>query len=153
MQERSNQIGFPLQSAQITKFDLLNFEVPGGKITEHGIRSNINITLRYMSAWFAGVGAVGIHNLMEDAATAEISRAQLWQWLILPGGLIEEKAKFTRELFEKYLKEEYAHVLNDPAFPEAFKKNLQNSKNLLDRLVNDFYMPDFLTLPAYEMLG
>ena len=86
-QLRLNQINFPLPPMKITPQDLLNFYIPEAKITEAGIRDNINVTLRYLSAWFAGVGAVAINNLMEDTATAEISRSLLWQWFHSPYGL------------------------------------------------------------------
>lgn len=111
--------------------DLLNFEVPGGKITEAGIHSNMRIALKYLSAWLSGVGAVAIDNLMEDAATAEISRAQLWQ-LHLPD-------------FKKVL-----DSIEIKDWPYANK--IGEAKELLLTLVSVQPFPEFLTTLAYEKI-
>ena len=80
--------------------DLLDFQ-PKGPITEQGLRININIGIQYLGAWLAGTGCVPIFNLMEDAATAEISRAQIWQWIRSPHGVLDDGRKVTKELFRE----------------------------------------------------
>jgi malate synthase len=80
----------------VTAADLL--QVPQGSITEGGLRNNIDVSIRYMAAWLGGNGCVPIHNLMEDAATAEISRAQIWQWIHHPTGVLDDGRKVSVEL-------------------------------------------------------
>lgn len=150
---RQNQINFALPSLVITPKEILDFSVNGGHITEQGVRDNINVCLRYMSAWFAGVGAVAINNLMEDAATAEISRSQLWQWVHNDKTYVFPIGPFDKEIFEKFLKEEYQAIQKDTQVPELYVKHLTKAKNLLSRLVHEDYIPEFLTTIAYEQLG
>lgn len=150
---RLNQINFELPPIKITPTQILDFKIPGGQITENGVRSNINVTLRYLAAWLSGSGAVGINNLMEDAATAEISRSQLWQWVHSPDVQVEGMGKLDLELFFKLVKEEGNKIQKDSSFPEEFQKNLAKSKSLLERLVQESVIPEFLTTIAYEQLG
>ena len=122
--------------------ELQDTKVPGGTISEGGVRNNISVALQYLSAWLGGNGAVAIFNLMEDAATAEISRAQLWQW-VQNGAKLADGRQIDRALFEKLRDEEVAKL---PASPQ-----LQQARRILDDLVlGDFV--EFLTLPAYELL-
>src|SRR6476469_468726 len=88
-----------------TAADLLKFE-PETPITEAGLRLNINVAIQYIGAWLAGQGAVHIFNLMEDAATAEISRSQVWQWMRSPKGVLSDGRKITRGLFHEILGDE-----------------------------------------------
>ena len=112
-----------------TAADLLKFE-PEAPITERGLRLNINVAIQYVGAWLAGQGAVPIFNLMEDAATAEISRSQVWQW-VRAGRFDEERVR--REVAEVEAGEEAKQLFLDVALqPE---------------------LVEFLTLPAYERLG
>jgi malate synthase len=115
---------------------LVDLNVPGGTVTEAGIRNNISVALQYISAWLAGNGAVAIFNLMEDAATAEIARAQLWLWV--------KNGTLTRENYQKYKDDERGKL---PA-----GGRLGDAVELLDSLVLGSDFPDFLTLPAYERL-
>jgi malate synthase len=89
----------------VTATDLLNFQ-PEGPITEAGLRMNINVGIHYLGAWLAGNGCVPIHNLMEDAATAEISRSQVWQWIRTPKGVLDDGRKVTAELVQAWVPEE-----------------------------------------------
>ena len=89
--------------------DLLDFG-PSGPITEAGLRQNISVGVQYLEAWLRGHGAVPLFNLMEDAATAEISRAQVWQWIRHPRGVLSDGRKVTKELFRSVLDEELAKV-------------------------------------------
>ncbi|TFB24266.1 malate synthase A [Filobacillus milosensis] len=132
----SNQIDRQLE-LNITKDDLL--EVPTGKITAEGLQTNISVGVQYIAAWLNGRGAVPLNHLMEDAATAEISRAQLWQWVHHPNGRLEDGREVTMELVEesitKELKEQY---------PESTK--------LFIDLVKKDHFEEFLTIPAYNYL-
>lgn len=130
---------------------LLDFKVPDGQKTEKGFRQNVEVALKYLAAWFQGTGAVGIHNLMEDAATAEISRAQLWQWCHSHAKL-DKGLTASTELFDKILKEEYDKAQNDSSYPEAYKKELPKAKKLFDSLVRNDHFEPFLTNQAYSML-
>jgi malate synthase len=78
---RPNQVDRKREDVSVTEDDLLNFEIPGGEVTDEGLRVNVSVGVRYLDAWLQGVGAAAIDNLMEDAATAEISRAQVWSWV------------------------------------------------------------------------
>jgi malate synthase len=131
------------EDARVTASDLLNSEVPGGKITEEGVRSNISVALQYLGAWLLGSGAVAIFNLMEDAATAEISRAQLWQW-IQNEAKLDDGRVMTPELYETLRDEEVAKIEGGGRLSEAVE--------ILDELVLTDTFVEFLTLPAYERL-
>jgi malate synthase len=122
--------------------ELQDIKVPGGTISEGGVRNNISVALQYLSAWLGGNGAVAIFNLMEDAATAEISRAQLWQW-VQNGAKLTDGRPIDRALYEKLRDEELAKL---PASPQ-----LQQARRILDDLVLGEFL-EFLTLPAYELL-
>ena len=98
--EKPNQIHRKREDVHVTAKDLL--EVPEGTITEEGLRTNINVGIQYIASWLSGRGAAPINNLMEDAATAEISRAQVWQWIRHPKGILEDGRKITKELFHCY---------------------------------------------------
>jgi malate synthase len=130
-----------------TDAELLDLTVPGGEITEAGVRNNISVALQYLSAWLAGSGAVAIFNLMEDAATAEISRAQLWFWVHHRGAL-DDGRPVTAALYRALRDDEAAKLAGLPADGQ-----LPAAKALLDRLVESDDFLDFLTSPAYEQLG
>jgi len=126
--------------------------VPGGKVTEAGVRLNIDVALQYLGAWLQENGAVAIHNLMEDAATAEISRAQLWQW-IQAGTKLDDGRPVTAELYQRIRTEELDRlnaagggVGAGPAGRYA------DAARLLDGLVLTDQFQDFLTLSAYALL-
>ena len=121
--------------------DLLNTTIQGGAITEAGIRTNISVALQYMGAWLLGSGAVAINNLMEDTATAEISRAQLWQWLHNSAELADGRT-LTTELYNTLKAEELAKLDED----------YSQAGELLDELVTSPAFIDFLTLIAYPLL-
>ena len=128
------------EEVRVTAAEIQDARVPGGKITEAGARNNISVALQYMSAWLNGNGAVAIFNLMEDAATAEISRAQLWQWR-QNGAKLDDGRTFDKSLYEKLRDEELAKLKGTD--PRAVK--------LLDQLVLGEFL-EFLTIPAYALL-
>src|SRR5438552_17714419 len=104
-----NQSGRQRDDVDICAKDMLDFG-PRGPITEQGLRTNVSVGVQYLEAWLRGSGAVPIFNLMEDAATAEISRAQVWQWIRHPSGRLDDGRKVTKELFRSVLDEELAKI-------------------------------------------
>ncbi len=145
-----NQIFRKREEICVTENDLL--EVPVGTITEEGLRMNISVGIQYIASWLSGRGAAPIYNLMEDAATAEISRAQVWQWIRHEGGKLNDGRNITLELMEELKEEELAKIEREIG-KEAFKKGrFQEATTLFTDLVrNDEFVP-FLTLPGYEIL-
>ncbi|WP_342429300.1 malate synthase A [Neobacillus sp. FSL H8-0543] len=138
------------QKITIVASDLL--EAPSGTITEEGVRVNINVGIQYIASWLSGRGAAPIHNLMEDAATAEISRAQLWQWIRSPRGILNDGRKVTVEMYEKYKIEELENIKKEIG-NEAFESGrFDEAAELFDRLILNDDFEDFLTLPGYELL-
>src|SRR5262249_22037732 len=103
-----NQLHRKLEDVHVTAADLL--AIQAGSITEAGLRNNVNVSIQYMAAWLGGNGCVPIHNLMEDAATAEIARSQVWQWIRHPKGVLDDGRKVTVELFRKITQEELARL-------------------------------------------
>ena len=146
-----NQIHRQRDDVHSTAADLTRFE-PRTPITEEGLRMNINITLQYMGSWIAGVGCVPIFNLMEDAATAEISRAQLWHWIRSPKGILEDGRKVTMALFRALLPQELAAVRKEIGEARWAAGKYEEAAVMLDRLTEDEDFAEFLTLPAYEAI-
>jgi malate synthase len=138
------------EDVRVGASDLLRFE-PEKPITEAGLRLNINVAIQYIGAWLAGQGAVPIFNLMEDAATAEISRSQVWQWMRSPKGVLDDGRKVTKELVATLLPGEMAKIrtLLGPAYAEG---KYDEAARIFADLVNSDTFVDFLTLPAYERL-
>jgi malate synthase len=135
------------EDVQVTDAELLDLRVPGGKTTEAGLRNNVSVALQYLSAWLAGNGAVAIFNLMEDAATAEISRAELWFW-VHHGGTLDDGRPITAALYQAIRDDEARELASLPA--AAF---LPQASAILDELVMGARFVDFLTLPAYQQLA
>lgn len=126
--------------------------VPEGQITEAGLRNNINVAIQYMAAWLAGRGAVPIHNLMEDAATAEIARSQIWQWIRHPAGVLADGRRVTLDLVRSLTTEEMEKIKAEVG-AEVFDGGHYNlAAKLLDDITQADPLPDFLTLIAYEYL-
>jgi malate synthase len=131
------------EDVRVQGSQLIDFNIPAGKVTEAGVRNNISVGLQYTAHWLSGSGAVAIFNLMEDAATAEISRAQLWQWVKMAAKL--DDGRVMSESLYKTLKDEEMQKLSG-------LKNLEEASRLLDSLVLQKEFSEFLTLPAYDML-
>ncbi|HEX6002883.1 MAG TPA: malate synthase A, partial [Burkholderiales bacterium] len=130
--------------------DLLRFE-PEQPITEKGLRLNINVAIQYIGAWLAGQGAVPIFNLMEDAATAEISRSQVWQWIRSPKGVLDDGRKVTKELVATLLPQELAAIRSLLGAEYAEGRYDEGARIFADLVNNDTFV-EFLTLPAYERI-
>jgi malate synthase len=145
-----NQLGKQRPEVQVTAADLLAVSQTPGEITEAGLRNNISVGLQYLASWLAGTGAVAIFNLMEDAATAEISRSQIWQW-VHNDVTLADGDKVTTELVERLIAEELATIRaqQGSAFSEAGYE--QATSLFTDVALADDYV-EFLTLPAYERM-
>jgi malate synthase len=135
---------------EISEKDLLNFKVDAG-ITENGIRKNINVGILYIGYWLNGTGAAALYNLMEDAATAEISRAQVWQWLHNKIKL-EDGRDFTRDLYQELLKEETEKIKDLIGKDNYDKMEFNRAVSIFDELVTSNDFTEFLTIPAYKIL-
>ena len=145
-----NQIERKLGDGAVTKRDLL--AIPTGDITEQGLRWNIDVGLHYLAAWLDGNGCVPIYNLMEDAATAEISRSQIWQWIRSDKGNLDDGRKVTKELFRTLLAEELPKVkayLGEQAYAAG---KYEEGAKLFERITADDNYVEFLTLPAYDLI-
>ncbi|ARP80967.1 malate synthase A [Bordetella genomosp. 8] len=140
-----NQIGKQRPDVAVTAADLLDFQ-PEAPITEAGLRMNINVGIHYLGSWLDGNGCVPIHNLMEDAATAEISRSQVWQWIRSPKGVLEDGTKVTADLVRKLIPEELAKV-HDVAGPS---KAYDRAAQIFEQMSTQDDFAEFLTLPLYE---
>lgn len=146
----ANQISKPRGAEPLpTAAELL--QAPRGTITEAGLRQNIDVALRYLGAWLGGNGCVPLYHLMEDAATAEISRVQLWQWLHTPATVLEDGRPVTVELYRALL-EEVVGKLRREVGEGAYAQLYRPALRLLDRLVLADDCAGFLTLPAYALL-
>ena len=131
--------------------DLLDFQ-PEKPITEAGLRNNISVGIQYLGSWLAGNGCVPVFNLREDAATAEISRSQIWQWIRSPKGVLDDGRKMTKDLFRKLLADELPKVktyLGDVAYAAG---KYEEAAKLFERITTDDNYVEFLTLPAYELI-
>jgi malate synthase len=147
---KPNQYGKQLPDVKVAAKDLLDFQ-PEQPITEAGLRNNINVGIQYLGAWLGGNGCVPVFNLMEDAATAEISRSQIWQWIRSPKGVLEDGRKVTVELFRTLLKDELPNV-REYLGEEGWKAGrYEEAARLFDQITTGDYV-EFLTLPAYELI-
>lgn len=146
--DRPNQIDKKRDDVQVTAADLLNFQ-PEAPITEQGLRMNINVGIHYLGSWLAGNGCVPIHNLMEDAATAEISRSQVWQWIRSPKGVLQDGRKVTAELVRALIPEELAKV---KAVVGGDTSTYDRAAQIFERMATAETFTEFLTLPLYEEL-
>jgi malate synthase len=144
--ERPNQIDKQRPDVNVTAADLLNFQ-PEAPITEAGLRMNINVGIHYLGSWLAGNGCVPIHNLMEDAATAEISRSQVWQWIRSPKGVLEDGRKVTAEMVRALISEELARV---KASVGGDTHTYDRAGQIFEQMSTQEAFAEFLTLPLYE---
>ena len=149
--DRPNQLDVRRDEVQVSAAELLDVSAVPGTQTEAGLRNNVDVGLRYLEAWLGGNGAVGIHNLMEDAATAEISRSQVWQWVHNEVRL-DTGETVTAELVRRILDEELATIRAEIGDQEYNSRRFDDARQLFEQvaLADDF--ADFLTLPAYSMV-
>jgi malate synthase len=147
LKDRPHQKDRQRDDVEIRRDQLLDVRVPDGRVTEAGLRNNISVALQYLAAWLGGSGAVAINNLMEDAATAEIARSQIWQW-IRHGAKTESGEPVTLVRCRAILREESARLAAEGGDPGR----LASAGELLDGLVSAEVFPEFLTLSAYQKL-
>jgi malate synthase len=143
-----NQLDRLREDVSVGAADLL--AVPQGQITETGLRNNVSVGVQYLEAWLGGLGCVPLYHLMEDAATAEIARAQLWQWIRYPAGALEDGRQVTVELFRRVLDQELGKIREEVGAARFESGHFLLAARLLDQIVTDDEFVDFLTLVAYE---
>jgi malate synthase len=144
--ERPNQLDTLRADVSVSAADLLNVKATPGAATEAGLRAAVDVGVRYIASWLSGNGAAAIHNLMEDAATAEISRSQVWQWM-RNGVVLDTGATVTADLVRDVLAE--THKALADVLPAEF---LDSAVELFEQVALADEFPDFLTLPAYERI-
>lgn len=143
---RPNQLSKQRPEVDVSAADLINFAATPGNITEAGLRANVSVGIQYIESWLRGVGAAGINNLMEDVATAEISRSQIWQWLH-HGARLEDGRPVTVELVREVTDEELAKL---PVDEEG--RRFIEAREVFEQVATADEFVDFLTYPAYDMV-
>jgi malate synthase len=142
--DKPNQIDRRRDEVQVSAADLLDAASTPGEITEDGLRNDVSVGFQYISFWLGGRGAAGINNLMEDAATAEISRSQIWQWI--------HHGKFDREHVRRVLDEEMAKIRDEVGDDVWEQGRPEETRRVFEQVALGDEFPEFLTLPAYELL-
>lgn len=145
-----NQIDKQRDDVHVTAEQLV--EVPEGSITEQGLRSNISVGIQYIASWLSGNGAAPINNLMEDAATAEISRSQVWQWIRHPKGVLDDGRKVDVSLFHEIIEQEDASIKQTVGEERYNTGHYAEARELFTSLTLQSDFAEFLTLPGYEKL-
>ncbi len=148
--QKPNQIDRRRDDVAFTAEQLL--EVPRGTITEEGLRTNIRVGIQYLEAWLGGLGCVPLYNLMEDAATSEISRTQVWQWVHNPRGILEDGRKVTLPLVRQLIQEELKRIRGERGGERFDRGHFAEATRLFDDLVANETLEEFLTLKAYRLL-
>ncbi|MDO8786969.1 MAG: malate synthase A [Sulfuritalea sp.] len=148
--ERPNQWG-KQRDENFGPKDWLDFQ-PEQPITEVGVRNNINVGIHYLGSWLAGNGCVPIHNLMEDAATAEISRSQVWQWVVSPKGKLDDGRKVTADMVRGFIPEELANVKTNVIAQGEKTESYDRAAKIFEEMSLADNYPEFLTLPLYEAM-
>jgi malate synthase len=139
--ERENQLDRRREDVEVEARQLLDVAATPGEVTEEGLRNDVAVALRYLTAWLGGTGAVAIFNLMEDAATAEIARSQVWQWV--------RHGRFDRAQVERVMDEELERLRADPGFGEG---RVDEAREIFEQVALGEELVEFLTLPAYDYL-
>jgi malate synthase len=148
----ANQIDRTRDDVHVSGADLVTFPDGRGQISEAGLRTNISVGIQYIAAWLAGSGAVPIFSLMEDAATAEISRSQVWQWIRHPDGRLSDGRKVSVDLFRQMVPEEMEKIRAIVGEKPFESIPYAQAAQLFDRITTDDTFVDFLTLPGYDLL-
>ncbi len=147
---RANQRDRLREDVKVNASDLL--EIPSGMITEAGLRVNVNVGLRYLESWLRGTGCVPIFNLMEDAATCEISRTQIWQWIKHPRGVLEDGRRITVALVRGVVNQELKKIRADLGSETFDRGKFDEACTIFEAVATGEPLADFLTLPAYDAL-
>jgi malate synthase len=146
-----NQVDRQRDDVAVAASDLLEFK-PETPITEAGLRNNISVGIQYIGAWLAGNGCVPVYHLMEDAATAEIARSQIWQWIRSPKGILDDGRKVTAELVQGLIPQELARVREELGEEAWGAGEYIPAAQLFEEITTSDSYVDFLTLPAYELI-
>jgi malate synthase len=146
-----NQLGKKRADVRATAADLLRFE-PRGPITEAGLHFNIEVAIAYLGAWLSGTGCVPIHHLMEDAATAEISRSQVWQWIHSPHGVLDDGRKVTLKLVRAMIPAALAIITDGVGKKRFIPGDYEQGAEIFGQLIAKEPMVDFLTNYCYEFM-
>lgn len=149
--DKPNQVDRQRDDVSVSATDLLDVSTAGGSITEAGLRSNLYVAVNYVAIWLSGNGAVAIRNLMEDAATAEISRSQVWQQVRNHVVLEDTGETVTEELVSRILAEETERLRGEVS-EEMFTAYFEPASRMIGEISLSEDYPDFLTLPAYELI-
>jgi malate synthase len=149
---RDNQVERQREDVEVTATELLDARSAGGDITDEGLRNDINVGIQYISSWLRGNGAAAIFNLMEDAATAEIARSQVWQW-VFHGVELDTGERVTADLVRRYAGEELEKI-REQVGDEFFRSQgrPEESRALFEQVALGDDFAEFLTLPAYELI-
>jgi len=148
--DQPNQLKVARNDVSVSAADLI--EPCAGTITEAGVRGNLNVAIRYMAAWLGGQGCVPIHHLMEDAATAEIARTQVWQWIRHPAGRLEDGRDIDLELVRQWQAEELAAIRGEVGEESFTAGHYQAAADLIAEATENDELVEFLTLPGYARL-
>ncbi|MBW3581762.1 MAG: malate synthase A [Euryarchaeota archaeon] len=149
--ERPHQKDRLRDDVNVTQKDLLDTTIPGGKVTLQGLRNNVDVGLRYIASWLSGQGAAAIHNLMEDAATAEISRSQVWQW-VRTGTTLEDGRKVDPTFVKAVIDDVITDIKKEVGEETYTRFRFPEARTLFERVALAPDFAEFLTLPAYEVL-
>jgi malate synthase len=148
---KQNQLDRQRPEVDVTAAQLLDVRIPGGTITEAGLRTNVSVGIQYIASWLRGTGAAAINNLMEDAATAEISRSQVWQW-IHHGVSLAEGARLTAALVRDIEREELEKIKSTVGDDAFAKGRYDEAREIFEAVALSTDFKEFLTIPAYEHL-
>src|SRR2546425_1199556 len=148
---KENQLSRQRPEVKTTANQLLDVRIPGGTITDAGLRTNVSVGIQYIASWLRGTGAAAINNLMEDAATAEISRSQVWQW-IHHGVSLAEGPRVTPKLVRDVEREELEKIKNAVGADLFAKGRYEDARKIFEEVTLSDEFHDFLTIPAYEFI-
>ena len=146
-----NQLARRREDVAVSAQDLLDIRVPGGEVTEAGVRNNVSVAIQYLESWLRGVGAVAIYNLMEDAATAEIARSQVWQW-VRHGARLSEGEVVTHELVRGIVRDELAALRERAGEADFARGRFEEARGVFEQVALGEEFTEFLTLPTYELI-
>ena len=149
--DRPNQVDRLRPEVDVRPADLIDTHVPNGTITEEGLRTNVSVGIRYVAAWLTGTGAAAIDNLMEDAATAEISRSQIWQW-VRHGARMADGRAITSEMVQEIVAEEMTSIETALGSENFAAGRYEEARELFERVSLNPDFTEFLTLPAYDLI-
>jgi malate synthase len=151
LRERTNQVHVHKSDLRLGASELLYHHLPSSSVTEAGLRANVRVTLAYLASWFSGAGAVAIDNLMEDTATAEISRTQVWQW-VQQGVVLEDARTITADFVRAVAREELQRLRTDGTLQAAALARLDDARALFEEVALSPTFTEFLTWPAMDRL-